>query len=55
MLLRICFVVRIQFWYQVYQLSGVEGGCGASQQETPKIGLVLLLAPLVAGLLSLAT
>jgi hypothetical protein len=29
---------RIQDWVHEYQVSGWLGGCGASQQETPRMG-----------------
>lgn len=45
-----------QPWNQEYQLSGCEGGWGASQQETPRIGEALLWELwLSVGAVSLAT
>lgn len=44
MLVRSWLKVRRWFWNQVDQDSGWDGGCGGSQQETPRIGELLLFS-----------
>lgn len=46
---------RTQVWDQEYQDSGWDGGCGASQQETPRMGDELLSLLLSVVAVSLAT